>query len=139
MYDDIDFNEIFNDSYAAILEDEISFYALFYQNFIKQSPFIKETFSNIDLHSQGKLLNKAIAHLIEFSFTKKADHYLIDLAKSHKSKLHIDNEMYDLFMNALLLSLKQFYPKFNNNCAVAWRILLAPGIELMKHIPDELT
>ena len=36
MYDDIDFNEIFNDSYAAILEDEISFYALFYQNFIKQ-------------------------------------------------------------------------------------------------------
>ena len=68
--------------------------------------------------------------------TKVANDSLIKLAHRHKVELNVSSELYDLFMHSLLTTLSQFYSKFDNKCALAWRITMVPGIELMKHMPD---
>ena len=135
MPTEIDFNEEFNDSYEFIRNRKTEFYDLFYEKFFNSSPSIKKTFENTDMNVQKMVLEKAIVYMINFFVTKKANDFLIETAKRHMA-LNINNEMYDLFMESLLLTLSEIYPRFSNKCAIAWRITMSPGFEFMKHYGD---
>ncbi len=131
----IDFNKVFNDSYDFVMANEAKFYGQFYKNFILSSPLILVAFENTNMARQNTMLKVAISNMVGFFVTKVATEYIISMAHMHKG-LNIKHELYDLFMESLLLTLKQLYPHYNNECAVAWRITMAPGIEFMKHITD---
>ena len=134
MNEAVDFNEIFNDSYSFILEHEAVFYNTFYELFLDSSPRVREIFKNTNIDLQKKILHGSIVNIINFSVSKIASSKLIALAHQHKNDLHIDDELYDLFIDTFLKALEKTYPKYNKGCEVAWRVSLAPGVEFMKHM-----
>lgn len=136
MSKDIDFNEIFNDSYDFIRRNEILFYKTFYEVFINSSPQVKVAFKDTDMVKQHEMVRESFGFMICFFVTKIADEQLVKLAQDHKQKYKVDSELYTVFVNSVLVALAKIYPKYDNDCAVAWRITLAPGIEFMKHIYD---
>lgn len=137
MPQEIDFNELFNDSYEYILNNDIEFYETFYSYFINTSPKIKEAFKYTDMTIQKKMLKKAIIQVTNFFVSKKAHPILIKLALKHRD-MNINGELYDLFIESFLETLKKTYPYYSEDCSLAWRITLSPGIEFMKHYPDHL-
>ncbi|MBW8186261.1 globin [Shewanella nanhaiensis] len=136
MSTEIDFNEIFNNSYDFIARNEDLFYKTFYEVFINSCPQVKMAFKHTDMVKQNEMVRESFGYMICFFVTKVADEHLIKLAKDHKDKFHVDSELYTVFVNSVLAALEKIYPRYNNECAVAWRITMAPGIEFMKHIYD---
>ena len=132
---EVDFNTLFNDSYEAISINKSEFYDLFYNKFVNSSFLVKNAFKDTDMVVQKEMLGKAVVHMINFSVSKMATKYLLDIARKH-AEINIPTELYDLFIHSLLSALSEFYPRFSNECAIAWRITLSPGIELMKHYSD---
>ncbi|MDX2319887.1 MAG: globin [Moritella sp.] len=131
---EIDFNELFNDSYGFILTSEDDFYECFYTKFTDASPIIAEVFRNTDMVNQKLMLRKAVSYMVNFFVTKKAREHFVSIACLHKDKLQIDPILYEIFIDTLLATLAEFYPRYNNAVGVSWRITLAPGVEFMKHI-----
>jgi len=136
MIMDIDFNELFNDSYEFVLNSEDDFYDVFYIKFIAASPEIGEAFKNTDMVNQKLMLRKAVSYMVNFFVTKRARKYFVTIACLHKEQLKIDPALYDIFIDTILETLEVFYPKYNNAVGVSWRITLAPGLEFMKHISE---
>lgn len=131
---ELDFNELFNDSYEYVQNNSEEFFDLFYNNFINSSPQVKEVFRNTNMANQKTMLKTAITHMVMFFTSKRASQYLITTATAHKNSYQISTTLYEDFLNTLILTLESFDPNFNNQTAVAWRVTLAPGIEFMKHI-----
>ena len=134
MPTEMDFNELFNDSLEAVQHSD-EFYELFYEKFINSSILIKKAFENTDMTVQKTKLKESLAYLVNFSVTKRANEHLMEMAQGHVD-LNISVEMYDLFINTLLSTLNECDPKFSNECGIAWRIILSPGIEFMKYYGD---
>lgn len=135
MESEIDFAEKFNDSFELVRRSNTEFYSIFYERFVNSSYSVKLAFSNTDMDKQKAMLKTALVLLVNFFVSKKASPDLIHLARMHY-ELNIRSEMYELFINALLFSLSEIDPNFNNKTAVAWRVTLSPGIEFMKHFND---
>lgn len=131
---EIDFNELFNDSYGFVLNREEDFYELFYKKFTEASPEIAHVFRNTDMVNQKLMLRKSVSYMVNFFVTKKASEHFVSIACLHKEQLQIDPILYELFINMLLSTLEELYPRYNNAVGVSWRITLAPGVEFMKHI-----
>ncbi|WP_195742807.1 globin [Shewanella woodyi] len=136
MSNNIDFSEIFNDSYDFVLRNEELFFSTFYEIFVSSSPQVKAAFKHTNMAKQNEMVRESFGFIICFFVTKIADEQLVKLAIDHKDKFHVDSELYAVFVNSVLAALEKIYPKYNNECAVAWRITMAPGIEFMKHIYD---
>jgi hemoglobin-like flavoprotein len=136
MSKEIDFNEVFNDSYKYVLNNNETFYKKFYEIFLDSDPRINKTFMAISIEKQIHMLNDAVCNLVHFFVTKVADQHLIDTARHHSQSIKIGNDMYGLFLSSLIKTLECEYPRYTNNCAIAWRITLAPGIEFMKYYSD---
>ncbi|WNO09581.1 hypothetical protein [Teredinibacter sp. KSP-S5-2] len=132
----IDFSEVFNDSFDTIRLNSATFYDRFYQVFREASPDIDRVFNGVDIEKQKDMLHIAIMHLVQFFVSKEADSYLLKVAYHHKKIYQVSDEMYDLFFDSLMQTLSEFYPKYGPTCRVAWKITLAPGLELMKNIAD---
>ena len=133
MKTDIDFSEFFNDSYEYVLTNDELFFSEFYRVFISSSPEIKVAFKDTDLTKQKEMLRDSIAYMVSFFVTKIADMRLIQTGKHHSQALKINPQMYEFFVDSLLIALENTYPRYNSKCGLAWRITLSPGIELMKH------
>lgn len=131
---DLDFNQLFNDSYEYVLANSDEFFDLFYGNFMSSSPLIEKAFRHTNMENQKSMLKKAITHMVMFFTHKTASQYLISTAAAHKENNDIAISLYENFIHTLIITLENFDPEFNNQTAVAWRITLAPGIEFMKHI-----
>ncbi|MGJ8685935.1 MAG: globin [Spongiibacteraceae bacterium] len=134
--DTIDFNELFNDSFEFVQKNSDEFYTKFYAHFVENSLPIQRKFSGVDVAQQQLMLKRSLVHLVNFFVTRTASPYLFKMAEKHKN-INVSVDMYDYFMESLVLTMSKVYPQFTNECGLAWRITLAPGIELMKHV-DEL-
>lgn len=135
----IDFNEIFNDSYDFVLANDDAFFEEFYRIFIASSDEVRKAFNKTDMERQKDMLRESLATMITFFVTKIADVSLIRVAKLHRITLAISDNLFDLFLNSLLTTLRNLYPRYNALCGLAWRITLAPSMELMKHPENFLT
>jgi hemoglobin-like flavoprotein len=132
----IDINEVFNDSFERITPVLNDFVDGFYSSFLEQSESIKTLFDQIDMNQQKNMLKESFLYLINFAATKKADSYLCEIAQSHQQKLLISGNMYDIWLESLVQTLKSFDKKFTPSVELAWRVSMAPGIEFMKSYPD---
>ena len=81
------------------------------------------------------MLRESILYMMMFYSDKTYNPYFVKLARKHK-KMNVTNDMYTSFMESLIIALRQSYPKFDNNCELAWREFFVPGIEFMKHIDE---
>jgi hypothetical protein len=132
MHNEVNFHEYLNDSYDQISHEEQRFYDLFRFELIERSELIRRGFASYDHAAQRKILKKALLQMLNFSVSKKAGQYLVNLSLHHQ-ELSVNREMFDLFMDCFDAALVRFNPKLTALHQLAWRVTLAPGIELMKH------
>lgn len=132
MHSEVNFHEYLNDSYEQISQEEQRFYDLFRFELIERSELIRRGFASYDHAAQRKILKKALLQMLNFSVSKKAGQYLVNLSQHHR-ELSVNREMFDLFVDCFESALVRFNPKLTALHQMAWRVTLAPGIELMKN------
>jgi hemoglobin-like flavoprotein len=131
----MDFEELFHKSYKRNVEDKYYlFFSRFYEIFIDSSEEVKEAFKNTDMNRQVEMLQDSLHHIINFASSKKSNSFLEALAVIHKGNKITEN-MYDLWIQAILKTLQEIDPHYQPEEGLAWRIMLSPGIEFMKGFP----
>ncbi len=130
------YDEIFDASYERVLvhrHNGKDFFECFYDYFLESSPRIREKFKETAMENQHKMLKKSFYSLLVFYGSNQADDYLIKIAQKHDSAhFDIHPDLYDIWLDTLMTTLRNFDPKFENDVELAWRLVLSPGITYMK-------
>ena len=128
--------EQFRESYNRVLLGTLSdrdFFDAFYERFIESSPIVKEKFKNTDMAKQKKILMESMFHLLDFFATREFSSHMRRIARTHsKSEKNISPELYDLWLEVLIKTLREFDTEFNKDIELAWRLVLSPGITFLK-------
>lgn len=131
---------IFNDSFERVLgvdSDRDHFFDLFYEIFMNSSEEIRSKFTNTDMAKQKSILRSSLYNMMHFFATKESGTYLKELAEMHnRSNRDIKPEFYDVWLEAMIETIKECDAKFSESVEVAWRVVLAPGITYMKFYYD---
>ncbi|XKE45366.1 globin [Halomonas organivorans] len=132
----MDIIKIFDASFARALAREIQghgFFDAFYARFLAASPEVAEKFRHTDMHRQQAMLKKAFYHLVSLYASSHADHYLDQVAIRHgRHHLDIRPGLYDLWLETLVATLRDYDPECSDEVELAWRLVMAPGIVYMK-------
>lgn len=111
-----------------------SFFSDFYTDFIGTSPQIRAKFVNTDFKKQNALLRQGIAFLIMYNAgSATATSAINRLGQSHaKGALNIDPSMYELWIGALMRTVKKHDRQYTPLLDAEWRKVLNKGIASMK-------
>ncbi|MFP4137950.1 MAG: globin [Halomonas sp.] len=131
----MDIEHLFDASYARVLSREVegqTFFEAFYERFVAASPEVARKFRHSDMARQRAMLKKAFYRLLAFYVSSHADHYLQQVAVSH-SRAHLDipPSLYDLWLETLIDTVRTFDEQFDDEVALAWRLVMTPGIVYM--------
>jgi len=112
------------------------FFDDFYQEFVSASPRIRDKFVNTDFAKQKQLLRQGINFMVMFAGgSSMAKGTVQDLGKSHsKPNLDIAPDLYAMWVQALLKTVKKYDQDFTPEIEKAWITAMTPGIELMKSL-----
>lgn len=128
--------QIFTASYqrvSAISVVDLDFFEAFYRAFTGASAEAANKFKEVDMVKQREHLRTSIDQMIYFSIDRKASDTLLNTAKTHsKSGKDIRAELYEVWLDSLLQTVRQFDSEFDEETEIAWRVVLAPGISYMK-------
>jgi len=106
----------------------------FYDRFITSSPKVREKFKYTDFVRQRRAL-RASLHLMPLVAEDPENgpaRYLGDLAFRHsKEQLDIGAELYDLWLDSLLETVKECDPEFSPEVSSAWEDVMMVGIQYM--------
>lgn len=125
--------ELFNDSYQRCLRKP-GFLDRFYEIFVNSSPEVAEKFQHTDFRRQTAAL-KASLFILMLSSTRTPEvmQHLERLAEMHsRRQLDIRPELYDLWLESLLATAREFDPRFDAQAESAWRNVLGYGIEFIR-------
>lgn len=132
----MDIETVFDASYARVLERQVDgkgFFEAFYERFVAASPEVAEKFRHTDMPRQQAMLKKSFYHLLTFYASSHADYYLDKVAISHNRRhLDIHPPLYDLWLETIVATLRDFDPAFDDTVELAWRLVMTPGIVYMK-------
>ncbi|MCF7201209.1 globin [Pseudomonas oligotrophica] len=108
------------------------FFDDFYVNFLASSPAVRDKFARTDMAAQKHLLRAGILNLVLFA-RGMPDTKLRALGQSHsRSGFDIRPELYDLWLAAVLQTVRQHDPNSVKEDLDAWRAVLGKGIEVIK-------
>ena len=108
------------------------FFDSFYRHFLASSPLIREKFVDTDMTAQKQLLRQGIMNLVMHA-RGMSDSKLRALGESHsRQRLDIRPELYDLWLDALLLSISAHDKACDADIRQAWREVLNQGIAVIK-------
>lgn len=128
----MDITKIFDSGFERVVQKQGSlFFDTFYDVFISKSPEIKAAFANTNMERQKVMLKESLMHLVAFSLSQQVTSPLEKIATVH-ANLSIGVELYDIWMDSLIESLSMVDTQFTNKDAMAWRVVLSPGVEYMK-------
>jgi hemoglobin-like flavoprotein len=127
---------IFNDSYERVMHEpggnSDEFYVAFYDLLTATSEEAASKFRNTDMTAQVRMLQSSVTVLLNFFVTSRQDEYLGQLAERHgKRGVDISPELYEVWLECLIETVRQFDPKFNDDVEAAWRVVFSKGIEFM--------
>ncbi len=136
----MNFEQEFEESYERLVGHGVGitargqrFFTRFYENFLARSPRIKDHFEHTDMSKQIIVLQKAMYHMISFYLLHEPNELLERVAASHSRAHHgIEPELYDEWLEALLLTVEQMDPDYNRDLRLAWQIVMMPGILYMQ-------
>lgn len=130
------FDDIFDASYDRVLlasHDHTDFFEAFYRRFLNSSPEIRILFRNTDMAAQRSMLKKSFFSLVAFYASGTIDDVLRRIAYLHSAReLNIKPYLYDLWLECLADTVKDYDPEFCDDVELAWRLVLSPGITYMK-------
>jgi hemoglobin-like flavoprotein len=109
------------------------FFDSFYANLVDWETAIGQMFAETDMQKQNELIEAGIVSLIAYAEgNADAERRIRELGKSHSRHfLNVPPEFYPLWVESLLQALREHDQEFNEELALEWRSVLAPGIALM--------
>lgn len=138
----MNFEEIFDESYKRILNtqrDGKGFFEAFYDRFLSGNEEIAERFANTDMDVQQSMLKKSFYSLFAFYASSQSDDYISTIAERHnRQNLDIRPEFYDVWLECLITTVKQFDDESSDDVELAWRLVMTPGITYMKFKYDKV-
>ena len=106
----------------------------FYDKFLTSSPKVRKKFAHTDFVRQKRAL-RASLHLMPLAAAESEDgpgRYLRDLASRHsQTQLNIGAELYDLWLDSLLATVREIDPKCSPEVEAAWEEVMMVGIQYM--------
>ena len=125
--------EVFDDSLARCLSRH-GFLDRFYDLFLASSPRVREAFRHTDFAHQKKMLADSLSLMTSVSGAPADELEELDrVARRHgKHDLDIGFELYDLWLESLMRTVREFDGHFDRDVDRAWRNVLAEGIEFME-------
>ena len=126
--------QVFQESFErAVSADPDAFFERFYETFTGNSPEVADRFKNVDWARQRKALMSSLAYLTEYAAIGESSAYLRDLAERHDRRhLDIPPRLYDLWLEALVQTVRDFDGQCDDQVIEAWKATLAPGMAYMK-------
>ena len=131
----VDYVVEFERSFARLNEADRSqlFFDRFYQRFFAADPRVADRFGATDMAHQKQMLRESLAEMAEFALTRQSNPYIVTLARIHGLRgRDIPVELYDLWLDCLVDCVREIDPEATDSVALAWRIVMGPGIEFMK-------
>ncbi len=110
------------------------FLDLFYEKFLASSPKVKEKFSSTDFVRQKSALRESFNLMMLAARDEETGpaRHLKDLAARHSRRdLNIGSEFYDLWLDSLLATVKEWDPEFDPKIEAAWESVMTIGIGYM--------
>ena len=130
------YEKLFDKSYErvkTVIKNDRCFFDAFYDRFIQFSPEVAQHFKHTDMQRQKKVLEKSFYSLLIFYATNNANDYLEEIAIQHsKSALDINPGLYDLWLESLIETVKEYDDHFTPETELSWRLVLSVGITYMK-------
>ena len=136
-----DYLRIFSNSLARMEDAEADNGDLierFYEHFLRSSPQAVDKFAKTEMEAQQQMLRDSFKHVLSFSTKRRSDDELERIAGRHRrSDLDIAPALYDAWLDSLIAAVGELDPEFDSGVRTAWRIVMAPGIELMRGHYDD--
>ncbi len=136
----VDYVATFNESMARVSNGSLkeAFLDRFCELFVESHPAIAQKFGKTDMALQKCMIKESFAEMREFFVTHRTNPYLVTLARVHGVRGHdVAGNLYDLWVDALIKTVRELDPAANESVELAWRIVMAPGIEFMKFYRDK--
>lgn len=112
------------------------FFGAFYERFLSSSDQVRLKFSGTDFGKQKLVLQRSLYLMARSSLgiDEGLDH-LEAIARSH-SRRHLDipPSLYELWLESLVLTAKEFDPEFSLDVERVWLGALRPGIDRMVEV-----
>ena len=132
----VNYDKIFEESFWRVIGDdskEVQFFTRFYENFMSSSEEVREKFKHTDMEHQKMMLEKSLFRVAMFNGRHVATEELQRIAEVHsRQRQNIRPGLYDLWIDALMKTVAEYEENFTDDIDLAWRVVLAPGIEFMK-------
>ena len=122
--------EQFEDSMRRCNADP-EFLDRFYERFLKSSPRVREKFRATDLLRQKRMLQASLQLLLVAAQDdgKRPTPYLDEVAARHSaSQMAIGAELYDLWLDSLLATVREVDPAWSALVEQAWESVMTVGI-----------
>lgn len=131
------YDELFSESFARVMGSGAyspEFVGRFYTLFLESSPEISERFRNTDMSRQKTMLHDSFTTLVDFAAHRRLTPQMERLGAVHgPSASDVPPKLYQLWLDSLMATVREFDPDFTNETELAWRLTLAPGIAYLQH------
>ena len=110
------------------------FLDLFYEKFLASSPKVKEKFSSTDFVRQKSAVRASFNLMMLAARDEETgpERHLKDLAARHNRRdLNIGSDFYDLWLDSLVDTVKEWDPEFDPKIEAAWESVMTIGIGYM--------
>jgi hemoglobin-like flavoprotein len=130
--------QLFEESYTRVFGSSIgitpageAFFKRFYERFFAASPRVPLLFSQTDMDHQIQMLKKSLYQVVALYITDMITDYLREIAERHRV-LDIDPDLYDVWLDCLMDTVREFDSQCDMVTELAWRLALTPAITYMK-------
>lgn len=128
--------EVFQSSFDRTLGSgsfNNDFIEAFYANLMGYSGEIADLFKNTNMSAQKTMLHDSLYLMVDYYKSSKLPRGMERIAEVHSRRgRDIPERMYEVWLESLIKTLVEFDSGFSKEVEVAWREVLAPGIEYMK-------
>lgn len=120
-------------SFARCGEAGDEFFDDFYATLSERAPGIGAMFADVDMQQQNRLIRRGVEHLIEYAAgSEESAEVLRRVGESHGCQgLNIAPELYPLWLDALMETVRLHDPEANDDVESAWRVVARGGLDLI--------
>jgi len=130
-------NPKFEQSYERLFGEHVTlgpqaddFFVAFYRRFLRDSE-VEEMFVGSDMPRQVQMLRRSLFQFVTYYLVGEVTPEIARLAQLHNAR-QISHRMFDVWMEALLETVEEFDPHYDETVRLAWGWALSPGVTMMK-------